>query len=83
MAAEDQTKGEVSDRIFLRKLNGIITGLDQLSAELVHTRDAMLGGGKMLFDADGTIKELKDLADEVDAARLDEFEESYPPNKGP
>ncbi len=75
-------KGDVSDRIFKRKLNGIISGLDELSAELKVTRDALLNGGKITFNSLGTVAELRDLADEVAESRLDEFEESYPPNKG-
>ncbi len=75
-------KADVSDRIFKRKLNTVIDGIDQLSAELKHTRETLLSGGKIRFNTAGTVAELEDLIAELKSARLEEFEESYPPNTG-
>jgi hypothetical protein len=57
--------------------------MKELTAELEVTRDSLLKGGKLKFDSYAVVAELYDLAAEIENARLDEFEESYPPNKGP
>jgi hypothetical protein len=72
----------VTDRVFKRKLSSVITGLEELVLELRVTRESLLKGGKLIFDTRGVVLELKDLAQELDAARPEEFSESFPPNNG-
>ena len=70
-----------SDRKFVRVVDGIIRALEELVAELKVSKDSMIKGGKLIFDSDGLVQELTDLAVEVDNAQLDTYRESYPSGK--
>jgi hypothetical protein len=69
--------------VFLRKLDSIILGIDQLSAELKHIKNSLLSGGRLCFDMSAVVSEHEDLVNEIVSANLCEFEESCPPNTGP
>lgn len=79
----EDVKGDVNDRVFKRKLEGIILGIDELSTELKKTKEALLTGGKIRFATKDVVGELQDIIREIEDARLEEYIESFPPNKGP